>query len=61
VTVDGAARGCRLPCNVKEDGAGGYGIATALNGEGTPNPRTGRPWFFGTVRAILESAARRGA
>ena len=46
---------------VADDGAGCYRVATVLNEEGMPNPRTGRPWFFGTVRAILDSAARRGA
>ncbi len=39
------------------EGAGCYRIASALNREGTPNPRTGRPWFYGTVRTILENAA----
>ena len=44
-----------------EDGAGCYRIATVLNEAGDVNPRTRAPWFFGTVRAILDSAARRGA
>jgi len=43
------------------EGAGCYRIATVLNAEGKINPRTGLPWFWGTVRAILEGAARRGA
>jgi site-specific DNA recombinase len=42
-------------------GAGSYRIATVLNAEGVRNPRTGLPWFWGTIRAILEGAARRGA
>ena len=42
-------------------GAGSYRIASVLNSEGIPNPRTGAPWFWGTVRVILDSAARRGA
>jgi DNA invertase Pin-like site-specific DNA recombinase len=46
---------------LSEEGAGCWRVASVLNTEGTGNPRTGRPWFFGTVRAILESAARRGA
>lgn len=40
-------------------GAGSYRIASVLNAEGIANPRTGAPWFWGTVRAILEGAARR--
>jgi DNA invertase Pin-like site-specific DNA recombinase len=44
-----------------DEGAGCYRIASALNAEGALNPRTKAPWFFGTVRAILDSAARRGA
>ena len=42
-------------------GAGSYRIASVLNAERVPNPRTGRAWFWGTVRVILDSAARRGA
>jgi len=42
-------------------GAGSYRIASVLNADGVPNPRTGAAWFWGTVRAILDSAARRGA
>ncbi len=43
------------------DGAGEYAVASALNRAGIPNPRTGRPWYYGTVRAILKSAERRAA
>jgi DNA invertase Pin-like site-specific DNA recombinase len=46
---------------LQDAGAGEYAVASALNREGVVNPRTGRPWFHGTVRAILHSAARRVA
>jgi len=44
-----------------DGGAGCYRIATVLNSEGVANPRTGQPWFWGTIRAILEGVQRRGA
>ena len=40
------------------DGAGSYRIASVLNADGLVNPRTGRPWYFGTVRAILATPPR---
>ncbi len=43
------------------EGAGEYAVASALNRAGIPNPRTGRPWYYGTVRVILESAERRAS
>ena len=43
------------------EGAGEYAIESALNRAGIPNPRTGRPWFYGTVRVILEAAERRAS
>ncbi len=43
------------------EGAGEYAVASALNRAGIPNPRTGRPWYYGTVRAILKSAERRAS
>jgi len=42
---------------LQAEGAGCFRTATVLNEEGTPNPRTGRPWYYGTVRTILENAA----
>jgi len=51
----------RRMLDLRHRGAGEYAIASALNREGTRNPRTGRPWFHGTVRAILATAERRGA
>ncbi len=45
----------------RAEGAGEFAVASALNRAGIPNPRTGRPWYFGTVRAILKSAERRAA
>ena len=51
----------RRMLELQAEGAGCYRIATVLNAEGTQNPRTRRPWFYGTVRAILESADRRRA
>ncbi len=44
---------------LREAGLGGHRIAETLNAEGPGNPRTGRPWHYGTVRAIIRSAARR--
>ncbi len=43
------------------EGAGEFAVASALNRAGSPTPRTGRPWYYGTVRTILESAERRAA
>ncbi len=43
------------------EGAGEFAVASALNRAGIPNPRTGRPWFYGTVRVILETAERRAS
>ncbi len=42
-------------------GAGSYRIASALNAARIPNPRTGAPWYWGTVRVILDGARRRRA
>ena len=44
---------------LRDAGKGCYAIASALTREGVVNPRTERPWYFGTVRAILQSAERR--
>ena len=44
---------------LRDEGKGCYAVASALNREGTPNPRTGRDWFYGTVRSILKNAGRR--
>jgi len=44
---------------LREAGLGGHRIAETLNAEGPGNPRTGRPWHYGTVRAIIRSAAKR--
>lgn len=49
----------RRMLTLQAEGAGCYRIASALNAEGVENPRTGRPWFYGTVRAIVTSARRR--
>jgi DNA invertase Pin-like site-specific DNA recombinase len=38
---------------LKGEGLGAKAIANALNGDGVVNPRTGRPWFHGTVRDIV--------
>ncbi len=46
---------------LQEAGHGCWKIARILNDEGIGNPRTGRPWFYGTVRVILESVERRAA
>ena len=43
------------------EGAGEFAVASALNRAGIPNPRTGRPWYYGTVRVILETAERRAS
>ena len=44
--------------DLRTAGAGCYRVASTLNREGSPNPRTRRPWYYGTVRAILATAAR---
>jgi len=51
----------RRMLELQAEGAGCYRVASVLNAEGTVNPRTRRPWFYGTVRAILESAQRQAA
>ncbi len=40
-------------------GWGAYRIATGLNAKGAFNPRTGRPWNWGTLRGIVRTAERR--
>ncbi|MHC4136110.1 MAG: recombinase family protein [Planctomycetota bacterium] len=44
---------------LQAEGSGCYRIASVLNREGNVNPRTGKPWFYGTVRDILVTAGRR--
>ncbi len=54
----------RLLTRILELRAGGLGarrIVKALTETGTPNPRTGRPWNVGTLRAILRSYDRAAA
>lgn len=46
---------------LQRKGLGALRIANALNAAGIANPRTGRPWNFGTIGAILRTAARRAA
>ncbi len=45
----------------QEAGHSCWTIARILNDEGVGNPRTGRPWYYGTVRVILETAERRAS
>lgn len=49
----------RRMLQLREDGLGARRIARALNEDGIVNPRTGRPWNFGTVASILRTADRR--
>ncbi len=42
---------------LQTNGKGCYAIASALNREGVHNPRTGREWFFGTLRSVMRTAA----
>ena len=42
------------------EGFGPYKIARLLKEETGDHPRTGRPWYWGTVRVILERANRVG-
>jgi DNA invertase Pin-like site-specific DNA recombinase len=44
---------------LRSRGNGARRIAAKLNRDGTLNPRTGRPWNYGTVAAILRTATRR--
>ncbi len=41
---------------LRDAGKGCYAIASALNREGVLNPRTGKAWFFGTLRSVLRTA-----
>ena len=41
---------------LQHEGRGCYAIATRLNREGVHNPRTGREWFFGTMRSVMRTA-----
>ncbi len=43
---------------LQTEGAGCFRIASTLNREGTFNPRSGRPWYYGTVRTILVNAVK---
>ena len=38
---------------LQDEGFGAKAIATRMNRRGGKNPRTGRPWFHGTVRDVL--------
>lgn len=49
----------RTILDLDSDGFGARRIANALNEAGTPNPRTGRAWTFGTIAAILRTVDRR--
>ena len=44
---------------LNDAGNGAWRIAKALNAQGTGNPRTGRPWNYGTVAQILKTYRRR--
>lgn len=46
---------------LRAEGCGAYRIATTLNGEGTPNPRTKRAWSPSTIAAMLRNFDRREA
>jgi DNA invertase Pin-like site-specific DNA recombinase len=43
---------------LRAEGLGARRIVAALTEAGIPNPRTGRPWNLGTLRAILRSHDR---
>jgi site-specific DNA recombinase len=45
---------------MRERGLGARRIAAALNAGGGGNPRTGRPWNVGTLRAVLRTHDLRG-
>lgn len=49
----------RAMLELRGQGKGAQRIAQALNGMATPNPRTGRPWNYGTIAAILRTVDRR--
>ncbi len=61
VTVPSEHKILRRMLQHHAEGAGEYAVASALNRAGIPNPRTGRPWYYGTVRVILKSAERRAS
>ncbi|MCH8882417.1 MAG: recombinase family protein, partial [SAR324 cluster bacterium] len=42
----------------QSEGFGSYKIARLLNEETGDHPRTGRPWDYGTVAAILRGVKR---
>jgi hypothetical protein len=44
---------------LNDAGNGAWRIANTLNAEGTGNPRTGRPWNYGTVAHIIRTYRRR--
>lgn len=46
---------------LRVEGLGAWRIAADLNAAGEGNPRTGRPWNYGTVAAILRNHDRREA
>ena len=58
VKVPGEQKILRRMLALQEEGAGCYRHAPELTTDGIVNPRTGRAWYFGTLRAILASAER---
>lgn len=61
VPHDGEQRVLEKILRLRRAGRGGHAIATALNRRRLFNPRTGKPWSVGGVRAVLATAERRAA
>ncbi len=45
---------------LRAQGLGPRRIANTLNSGDVANPRSGRPWHYGSIKAILRTLKRRG-
>jgi DNA invertase Pin-like site-specific DNA recombinase len=61
VPHDGEQRVLVKILRLRRAGRGGHAIATSLNRRQEFNPRTGRPWSVGGVRALIATVERRAA
>ncbi len=59
VAVAGEQAILRRILKLSSSGKGAKAIAALLAAEGVGNPRTGRPWNYGTVAAVVRTAKRR--
>ncbi len=58
VPVEAEQRDLERILALRAQGLGPRRIASALNDEGAANPRSGRPWHYGSLKAILRTVER---